>query len=91
MKAQKLTPQAQIYWAAYEYLLKDRDASFLAEVRNKPRSRQAADHAKAVVKFAEEPKNRETLEAYAKQLKLNIKCGGDKSAVPPEEFALTDV
>lgn len=91
MKTQKLTPQAQIYWAAFEYLLKDREVQFVAEVRNKPHGRQANDHARNTISFAEDPKNRETLEAYAKQLKLNIKCGGDKSATPPKEFSLTDV
>ena len=65
------TTNAELYRAAYEYLLKDREPQFVATVRNMPNSRQATDHAKAVINLVERGNNRELLEAYARELKKN--------------------
>ena len=82
----KSITDVELYHAAYEYLLKDRESQFIATVRNKPDSRQAADHAKAVIRLVERGNNLEMLEAYAKELKKN-----KNSAATVEPFSLTDV
>lgn len=77
--------QADLYLWAFQITEAKKTPSFMADVRNKPESRFAADFSKQVIEFAEDPANLEALVAEGSRQLKTIKNGG-KEAAP---FSLT--